>query len=98
MQEAVFFASSPGIAKHMGRAVRLRSDWEEVKDDVMLELLRMKFGNSKLGAKLLDTGDQELIEGNDWHDTYWSVYRGKGKNMLGKLLMQVRTELQEKRS
>jgi hypothetical protein len=31
---------------------------------------------------------------NHWKDTFWGVYNGVGKNMLGKLLMQVREELQ----
>jgi predicted NAD-dependent protein-ADP-ribosyltransferase YbiA (DUF1768 family) len=42
---------------------------------------------------LLETGDAELIEGNDWGDTFWGVCGGKGNNFLGKLLMEVRKEL-----
>ena len=38
-------------------------------------------------------GEEYLEEGNTWHDTYWGVCNGKGKNKLGKILMQVREEL-----
>ena len=42
---------------------------------------------------LIKTGDQELIEGNYWNDTYWGVCKGVGQNKLGKILMRVREEL-----
>ena len=81
-------------AKRLGRRVRLRSDWEQVKYDVMLDVVRAKFNqHPDLAQKLLATGDEELVEGNDWGDTYWGVCNGRGKNMLGKILMRVRAEL-----
>ena len=43
---------------------------------------------------LLETNTKELIEGNNHGDTYWGIVNGKGENMLGKLLMEVRSELQ----
>ena len=48
-----------------------------------------------LRQQLLDTGDAELVEGNSWNDTFWGVSArtGKGKNWLGRLLMQVRGEM-----
>jgi predicted NAD-dependent protein-ADP-ribosyltransferase YbiA (DUF1768 family) len=62
----------------------------------MLELLRQKFSQPDLRKKLLDTDENELIEGNPWGDKVWGcvLYKGEwiGKNHLGKLLMQVRTE------
>jgi ribA/ribD-fused uncharacterized protein len=86
-------AKSPGIAKRMGRRVNLRSDWEEVKLDVMLGLLRQKFSTDPLKTKLLDTYPAELIEGNDWGDTFYGICHGVGQNHLGKLLMRVRGEI-----
>ncbi len=93
-------APTPGKAKRLGRSVKLRNDWEEVKDAVMLEALRLKFSDKKLRKKLLETGDDYLIEGNSWHDNYWGMCfcrkcgEGKisGKNHLGQLLMKVRAE------
>lgn len=81
-------------AKHLGRRLPLRADWESVKDRVMLALLREKFAGS-LKDDLLATGKAKLIEGNTWGDTYWGVCRGEGMNMLGLLLMQVRHELSD---
>lgn len=83
----------PGDVKRFCRTITLREDWEEVKFGVMLDLVRQKFYIEPLKSKLLETGDAELIEGNTWGDTYWGVCRGKGQNNLGKILMQVRSEL-----
>lgn len=89
---------SPSDAKKLGRHITLRPDWESVKDQIMLDILRIKFSDPDLKEKLLSTGDSELIEGTTWHDNYWgncscSKCKDKiGNNMLGKLLMQVREE------
>ena len=94
-------AGSPGLAKRLGRRVNLRSDWEKVKFDVMEECLRSKFADPVLKQKLLATGDEELVEGNYWHDnTYGNCSCEKckdiiGRNMLGNILMKLRTEFME---
>lgn len=97
INRAIEFAHlDPSSAKKLGRKVTLRSDWEQVKDDIMYEVLVAKFTqNAALKILLLRTGDQELIEGNWWNDTYWGVCRGVGKNTLGKLLMRLRQEIRE---
>lgn len=85
---------TPAQSKKLGRSVRLRSDWEEVKDEVMHDVVLAKFKqNPDIAAKLLATGSEELIEGNTWGDRYWGQVNGVGKNMLGQTLMQVRDEL-----
>ena len=86
---------SPIDAKEMGKCCDLRPDWEEIKLTVMEYFLRQKFHIPYLKAKLLATGDAEIIEGNEWGDTYWGVCRGQGENHLGILLMQVREELRK---
>lgn len=87
----------PNEAKRAGRHVPLRNDWEQVKYDVMYQVVKAKFEqNPNLKAKLLATGDAELIEGNNWHDTTWGMCNGKGQNHLGKTLMRVRNELSKK--
>lgn len=87
----------PGYAKQKGRALKLRTDWEDVKICVMFEVLSAKFKDAALKAKLLGTEGRELVEGNTWNDTFWGVCRGKGKNWLGKLLMQVRLGVRDGR-
>ena len=71
-----------------------RADWENVKDDVMLKALRVKFSEDMRLCKLLrDTGEKELIEHTS-NDSYWGDGgNGTGQNKLGQLLMKVRTEL-----
>jgi len=91
-------AKTAGEAKALGRKLPLRRDWERVKLDVMLDLLRKKFGRPPLTGLLLDTDDLRLVEGNTWGDRYWGVADGHGKNHLGRLLMQVRDELRQKQA
>lgn len=97
----VMAASGPAEAKHRGRKVKLRADWEEVKRDVMLRLLRTKFKREPYRTMLLETENVPLTEGNTWHDQYWGScscpmhYGVEGANWLGRLLMQVREELRD---
>jgi ribA/ribD-fused uncharacterized protein len=93
---------SPAKAKRLGSQVDLRSDWNDVKAGIMLDIVRAKFTqNAALRKRLLDTSHEELIEGNTWHDNFWGACDcekcgGKiGKNTLGKILMQVREEMSE---
>lgn len=89
-----FSRLNPSEAKRLGRRVKLRSDWEQVKDDVMYDVVNCKFTqNKKLAQQLMATGEEDLIEGNDWGDRYWGVCRGVGKNKLGQILKRVRSEL-----
>lgn len=91
-----FTELNPNKAKRLGRQVKLRPDWEEVKTQVMEEVVRAKFTqNPDLAARLLDTGDVQLVEGNTWGDTCWGVdlRTGRGENRLGIILMKVRAEL-----
>lgn len=84
---------TPGHAKRAGKNVKLRSDWENVKSQVMYDICKLKFSKPQFAEKLKGTGSQELVEGNTWNDTYWGVCRGRGKNTLGKILMQIRSEI-----
>ena len=102
-RRAIANCLTPGRAKRMGRRVALRSDWEDIKENVMLEGLCLKFADEQLADWLLETGDAELIEGTTWHDNEWgncSCPKCKdipGKNKLGKLLMIVRDMIKEER-
>ncbi|MDO4629258.1 MAG: NADAR family protein [Planctomycetia bacterium] len=85
---------SPFRAKKMGRAVNLRTDWEERKYDLMEEIVLAKFHqNPDLAEKLIATGDTHLEEGNHHNDTTWGTVDGVGKNWLGKILMSVREKI-----
>jgi len=97
---------TPGNAKYRGKSIALRPDWQDVRDDVMLPILRSKFTrNQQARDQLIATGDGELVEGNAWHDNYWGRCRCKAcagvveaHNVLGRLLMEVREELRRETS
>lgn len=88
-------------AKRAGRRVTLREDWEEVKYNLMVEVLRAKFTQiEELGKVLKSTGDATIVENTTgWHDNLWGSCSCPrcdgiiGQNLLGKALMQVRGEL-----
>ena len=87
------------IAARLGRsrAVPIRPDWEEVKDDAMRRAVLAKFEqNVAIHAILLATGDADIVE-NAPKDYYWGCGAdGSGKNMLGIILMEVRAILQQR--
>lgn len=87
-------APYPNEAKRIGRGVALVDRWDELRVPIMTELVRRKFeGNSQLRYLLLATTPHELVEGNTWGDRFWGVYQGVGENHLGKILMQIREEV-----
>ena len=89
-----FSKLNPSAAKRLGRNIPLRSDWEDVKEEIMYEICLAKFTqNEDLEKDLIDTGDSYLEEGNDWNDKTWGTVNGVGENKLGKILMKVREEL-----
>lgn len=91
--EIIAGAATPGAAKTLGRKIAIRPDWDSIKVDVMRLILREKFKNPILRELLLMTGDAELVEGNEWNDTWWGICRGKGHNHLGILLQEIREEI-----
>jgi ribA/ribD-fused uncharacterized protein len=71
-----------------------RPDWNDVRVDIMRQILRDKAHQHEyVRRKLLQTGDRELVE-NSWRDSFWGWGPNRdGKNMLGKLWMEIRAEL-----
>jgi N-glycosidase YbiA len=71
-----------------------RPDWDDVKVDIMRQLIRAKADQHEyVRRKLLATGDRELVE-NSWRDDFWGWGPNRdGQNMLGKLWMELRAEL-----
>lgn len=99
---------TPTQAKMAGRQVTLRSDWEDIKVDVMRSMLELKFlQHPKLRLKLVRTHPHGLIEGNYWHDNFWGICTcfkcstsnqrrsPSAMNHLGKLLREIRQDLLE---
>lgn len=94
----VMHSESPGLAKRAGKRLLEYSkrDWNKLSIGIMTEIIRAKFSDPALRAKLLVTGYRELVEGNRWGDDFWGVVPGKGgRNQLGRILMQVREEIRQ---
>ena len=95
-QDQIIAQKTPAGAKKMGgtKIIPLRTDWEEVKNEVMAKALKAKFTqNADLKELLLSTGTKALEEASPT-DSYWGTGKnGKGQNQLGKLLMELRDEL-----
>lgn len=95
-RKAIHAAEKPGETKRITRLKEYKIDseaWDAAKVKVMKKWLKAKFALPDMRQKLLDTYPRKLVEGNNWGDVFWGVCNGKGKNMLGKLLMKLRLKL-----
>lgn len=100
-RECIRAATGASRARALGKRpeLPLRDGWDEMRLNVMHLLLLQKFSHDTLAGqlllgRLLLTENEELVEGNWWHDTYFGVCRCSrcppGENHLGKLLMTIR--------
>lgn len=86
--------ATPERARRRGRKLTLKYDWDEVKINIMREIVMHKFiQNVDLRKDLLSTGDAYLVEGNTWGDAFWGKVNGSGLNWLGIILMDTRKVL-----
>lgn len=88
-----FEGLSGSEAKHLGRRVKLREDWSQVKLGIMEQLLITKFTQHPELAQKLKATLEPIIEDNTWGDTYWGRCNGKGENHLGQLLEHLKVAL-----
>lgn len=96
MRQRILMETTPGRVKRLGRKIELRPEWESLKLTVMHELVLLKFQQHEgIRQLLIETGEQELVEGNKWGDTFWGVCEGEGENNLGRILMKIRSELRK---
>lgn len=96
---------TPGQAKRAGARTKARADWDLIKTSVMRIASFSKFSQSlELAMMLVNTGDEEIVELNHWHDNFWGQCTCDvcvdnpdviGQNNLGKILMEVREHLFE---
>ena len=99
---AILNAKTPAQAKRLGgkrngKPLTLEQikEWNIRRIDVMKKCIVEKFTiQNDYGELLLSTGNRYIIEKAYW-DSFWGAGRnGKGKNMLGKILMEHRAKLQ----
>ena len=92
----IMSAETPGDAKKVARKIKKVDNWNEIKLHIMFNLLLYKFSFEENRRKLLATGDEELCEGNIWHDNFWGdchceyCINKPGANHLGRFLMKIR--------
>lgn len=83
-------------SKYLGRSVQIREGWDKLKFAVMWAGLCAKWTQSPFKERLLATGDEQIIEWNNWGDRIWGVtLDGYGHNHLGLLLMKLREQLKQ---
>lgn len=94
---------NPVRVKQMGKKEpNLPANWDTISYDIMNEILHAKFSVPELAEKLIATGNAHLEEGNHWHDNRWGkctcekCSTKEGQNWLGKILMNIRDELNTK--
>lgn len=84
--------ANPSQSKKLGKRLMIDLDkWESIKVQCMREVVKAKFDqHDDLRLKLIETGAALLVEGNNWKDFFWGRCDGKGLNVLGSILMELR--------
>jgi ribA/ribD-fused uncharacterized protein len=103
---AILKIKQPDVQKQLGRCISGYNEevWANVRYRVMLDVCREKFTqNRKLLTELLNTGSKIIVEASPY-DTIWGIGLGVedpraldetqwlGQNLLGKVLMELRSE------
>ena len=94
--ERVRKAKGPKKCKDLAQTIDLRSDWEDIKYEIMKNALRAKVARYEfMKESLLESGDQEIAEASPY-DYIWGTGKdGTGQNLLGKSWMEIREELRQ---
>lgn len=102
VREWILSAPSPALlamAAHGLYTWDIVSNWSQIKFDRMRAVLRAKFTQHQdLRDLLLSTGSAELVEAgrvDNAVNRIWGEVNGKGRNMLGRMLMELREELRK---
>ncbi|WP_018607831.1 NADAR family protein [Uliginosibacterium gangwonense] len=95
-KERIRTAKKPKEARALGQSRQhpIHPEWDLLREQVMLKALRLKFENPKLRDILRSTGQAALVEASPF-DYFWGAgHDGSGQNRLGRLLEQIRQEIQ----
>lgn len=84
----------PHQAKHKIKLLKHQEDFKYLKLLIMYKFLRAKFRKRQWRELLDATGDDEIVEFNNWNDSFWGAdYKtGNGSNFLGLMLMKIRSD------
>lgn len=91
--ESQLSARNAIISRNLGRKTKLRDDWENVRENLMKKIIKLKFDqHENIKQNLLNTGFRRIIH-NTRTDSYWGIgNNGLGLNILGKILSEIRQE------
>jgi ribA/ribD-fused uncharacterized protein len=107
--EKILKTPSPKAVKALGRKVKdfVKEEWNKTKDGIMRIAVKAKFvQHPELKTKLMETGVRPIGEASA-RDKYWGIgtsvdtskandpTKWPGKNVLGRMLGELRTELKE---
>ena len=96
MREAIRRAPHPKRAGKLARQHRreMRKDWKSVRQVLMTRAVYTKCRrHPEVAAALRATGERQIIESSQFY-YYWGCGRdGRGENVFGKVLTDVRTKL-----
>jgi ribA/ribD-fused uncharacterized protein len=102
VREWILSAPTPGLvamAAHGLYTWDIVPNWTQVKYERMRQVLQAKFSQHRdLAELLLSTGDARLVEAGRVDTAVnrtWGEVNGKGLNMLGVLLMEIRAKLRK---
>lgn len=102
VREWILNAPTPALAAMAAHGLYVWDvvpDWAKIKFDRMRSVLHAKFDqHADLRDLLLSTGDARLVEAgtvNNAVNRLWGEVDGKGENMLGVMLMELRTAYRE---
>lgn len=90
---------SPYKIKIKSKEISIVDNWDDIKLGLMEGLLNQKFRQEPFKTQLLNTGDENIQEGNEWGDKFWGVDLKSspniGENHLGRLIMKIRDKIKE---
>ncbi len=87
--------ANAGKIKRASKHIVHIKEWRDINIQLMRNLVWQKFNKEPYKTLLISTGDMYIQEGNWWNDTFWGINlkTGYGKNVLGYILMEIRTAL-----
>lgn len=105
IHQRILHADTPKKAAQIAGAKSkyLRNDWHQIqasgftkKEEVMFAIVKDKFTrHPNLRTKLLKTGHVRLIEASPYDDLWGKGASGKGQNKLGRIMMKIRSDMQQ---
>lgn len=87
-----FLTISPSEAKKLGSIISIDQEWDNKKENYMNFIVHKKFNQNPDLMKKLIKCDFQIVERNNWNDTYWGICNGIGENKLGNILELIKCE------